>query len=81
VCGIRARRWCDLCERLRFRIIRCEQGDLLAVPDSTPHWFDMGPEPRFVVIRFFTQPEGWIGHFTGSDIAQKFPRYEAGAAG
>jgi 1,2-dihydroxy-3-keto-5-methylthiopentene dioxygenase len=61
--------------------IRCEQGDLLAVPDSTLHWFDMGPEPSFVVIRFFTQPDGWIGHFTGSDIAQKFPRYAARAAG
>jgi 1,2-dihydroxy-3-keto-5-methylthiopentene dioxygenase len=61
--------------------ICCEQGDLLAVPDSTLHWFDMGPEPSFVAIRFFTGSDGWIGHFTGSDIAQKFPRYETGAAG
>ena len=55
--------------------IRCEQGDLIAVPDSTRHWFDMGPEPRFVAIRFFTEPDGWVGHFTGTDIAQRFPRY------
>ncbi len=55
--------------------IKCEQGDLVAVPDSTRHWFDMGPEPSFVAIRFFTEPDGWVGHFTGSDIAQKFPRY------
>ena len=61
--------------------IRCEQGDLIAVPDSTLHWFDMGPEPSFVAIRFFTEPDGWVGHFTGSDLAQKFPRYEPGAAG
>jgi len=60
--------------------IRCEQGDLLAVPGSTRHWFDMGPEPSFVVIRFFMEPDGWIGHFTGTDIAQKFPRHETGAA-
>ena len=58
--------------------IKCEQGDLIAVPDSTPHWFDMGPEPNFVAIRFFTEPEGWVGHFTGTDIARKFPRYEPG---
>ena len=55
--------------------ILCEQGDLIGVPDSTRHWFDMGPEPRFVAIRFFTEPDGWVGHFTGTDIAQRFPRY------
>ena len=61
--------------------VRCEQGDLIAVPDSTRHWFDMGPEPYFVAIRFFTEPDGWVGHFTGTDIAGKFPRYEPGQAG
>ena len=60
--------------------ILCEQGDLIGVPDSTTHWFDMGPEPFFVAIRFFTEPDGWVGHFTGSDIAQRFPRYENGEA-
>ena len=29
----------------------------------------MGPEPSFVAIRFFTEPDGWVGHFTGTDIA------------
>ena len=58
----------------------CEAGDLIAVPDRMTHWFDMGPEPSFVAIRFFTEPDGWVGHFTGSDIAQKFPRYETGQA-
>lgn len=61
--------------------IKCEQGDLIAVPDSTLHWFDMGPEPSFVAIRFFTEPDGWVGHFTGTDLARKFPRYEKGQAG
>lgn len=56
--------------------ILCEAGDLVAVPDGTRHWFDMGPEPSFVAIRFFTEPDGWVGHFTGTDIAGKFPRYE-----
>ena len=56
--------------------VLCTQGDLIAVPDSTTHWFDMGPEPSFVAIRFFTEPDGWVGHFTGTDIAQRFPRYE-----
>ena len=60
--------------------LRCEAGDLVSVPDSTHHWFDMGPEPSFVAIRFFTEPDGWVGHFTGTDIAQRFPRYEPGQA-
>jgi 1,2-dihydroxy-3-keto-5-methylthiopentene dioxygenase len=34
----------------RIYEIRCEKGDLIGVPDSTLHWFDMGPEPRFVAI-------------------------------
>lgn len=59
--------------------VLCEKGDLISVPDGTTHWFDMGPEPRFVAIRFFTDPEGWVGHFTGSDIATRFPRYEPAA--
>ena len=61
--------------------MKCESGDLISVPDSMLHWFDMGPEPSFVAIRFFQEPDGWIGHFTGTDIAQKFPRYEPGQAG
>ena len=60
--------------------ILCEAGDLVSVPDGTTHWFDMGPEPSFVAIRFFTEPDGWVGHFTGTDIAQRFPRYEPGQA-
>ena len=60
--------------------VLCEAGDLIAVPDSMTHWFDMGPEPSFVAIRFFTEPDGWVGHFTGTDIARAFPRYEVGQA-
>ena len=54
----------------------CTQGDLVSVPDRMTHWFDMGDAPYFVAIRFFTEPDGWVGHFTGTDIAQRFPRYE-----
>ncbi len=58
----------------------CTQGDLIGVPDRTLHWFDMGPEPSFVAIRFFTAADGWVGHFTGSGLAAQFPRYEPGQA-
>ena len=56
--------------------VLCEKGDLIGVPANTPHWFDMGPNPSFVAIRFFNNPEGWVANFTGSDIADRFSRLE-----
>lgn len=56
--------------------VLCEAGDLIGVPDGTPHWFDMGPNPNFVAIRLFTNPEGWVANFTGDGIAEHFPRLE-----
>ncbi|MEE3118055.1 MAG: cupin [Pseudomonadota bacterium] len=63
--------------------VLCQKNDLISVPDGTRHWFDMGPEPRFTCIRLFSNPEGWVANFTGTDIAGQLPRYEAlaGAAG
>lgn len=57
--------------------VLCEQGDLIGVPDGTPHWFDMGPSPSFTALRLFTNPAGWVANFTGTDIAARFPRYES----
>jgi 1,2-dihydroxy-3-keto-5-methylthiopentene dioxygenase len=54
--------------------ILCEQGDLIGVPDGTPHWFDMSESPYFVAIRLFTSKEGWVADFTGAPIAEQFPR-------
>lgn len=56
--------------------VLCEAGDLIGVPDGTRHWFDMGPNPHFVAIRLFTNPDGWVAKFTGADIAARFPRLE-----
>jgi 1,2-dihydroxy-3-keto-5-methylthiopentene dioxygenase len=60
----------------KVHAILCEQGDLISVPADTRHWFDMGTAPDFKCIRFFTKPEGWVGNFTGSDIAQRFPTFD-----
>lgn len=54
----------------------CARGDLIGVPDNTTHWFDMGENPAFCAIRLFTNPEGWVADFTGSDIAARFPTYD-----
>jgi 1,2-dihydroxy-3-keto-5-methylthiopentene dioxygenase len=54
----------------------CERGDLISVPAGITHWFDMGPEPDIAALRFFDNKEGWVPHFTGSDIAAQFPKFE-----
>lgn len=56
--------------------VLCEKGDLISVPANTTHWFDMGPNPRFVAIRLFNNQEGWVAKYTGSDIALQFSRLE-----
>jgi 1,2-dihydroxy-3-keto-5-methylthiopentene dioxygenase len=56
--------------------VLCEKGDLISVPANTTHWFDMGENPNFKCIRFFTTPDGWVGDFTGNDIANRFPNYD-----
>jgi len=57
----------------RVYAMLCEQNDLISVPANTRHWFDMGPNPAFTAIRLFTDPEGWVGNFTGDAIAGRFP--------
>jgi 1,2-dihydroxy-3-keto-5-methylthiopentene dioxygenase len=52
-------------------------GDLLGVPRGTTHWFDCGPAPDFTAIRFFHDPQGWVGIPTGSDISGRFPDFDA----
>lgn len=60
----------------RVYAIMCEKGDLISVPENTTHWFDMGARPDFKCIRFFVVADGWVGEFTGSDIASRHVSYE-----
>jgi 1,2-dihydroxy-3-keto-5-methylthiopentene dioxygenase len=57
--------------------VLCSAGDLISVPANTLHWFDMGPKPDFIAIRFFNNTEGWVAHDSGDDIATRFTRLEA----
>ena len=54
-------------------LVLCEKGDLISVPANTTHWFDMGENPSFKCIRLFTTEDGWVGDFTGNDIATRLP--------
>ena len=62
-------------------MVLCEKGDLISVPANTTHWFDMGENPNFKCIRLFTTPDGWVGNFTGSEIAKTFPSMDSFVAG
>ena len=64
----------------RVHAVLCAEGDLISVPAGMRHWFDMGPTPRFIAIRLFTNPEGWVANFTGDAIADRYPRHEPVAA-
>ncbi len=56
-----------------------EAGDLLSVPQGTPHWFDGGETADFTCIRVFTDPAGWEAHYTGDETWRGFPRYHKAA--
>lgn len=60
----------------KIYMVMCEKGDLISVPANARHWFDMGANPSFKCIRFFTTPNGWEANFTGSDIATGFPCFD-----
>lgn len=51
----------------------CVAGDLISVPAGIPHWFDAGEQPYFTVLRVFTDPSGWVPHFTGARLDRLFP--------
>lgn len=61
----------------RVYAMLCTRGDLINVPAGIRHWFDMGPQPDFKVIRLFVTPEGWQATFTGDAIGETFPRLES----
>lgn len=57
--------------------VLCQAGDLINVPAHTTHWFDLGLEPFVKAIRIFTRSDGWVAHYTGSGIDQKYnPKYD-----
>ena len=51
----------------------CVQGDLISVPAHTQHWFDAGDRPFFTALRVFSDTSGWVAHFTGDGISERFP--------
>ncbi len=55
----------------------CTQGDLISVPANTRHWFDAGEAPFFTALRVFTDTSGWVAHYTGDAVSERFPAARA----
>ena len=53
--------------------VRCTAGDLISVPAGTRHWFDAGAAPSFTALRVFTDTSGWVPHYTGDAVSERFP--------
>lgn len=51
----------------------CTKGDLISVPTGIRHWFDAGTDPEVTALRVFTDTSGWVAHYTGDDVANRFP--------
>lgn len=51
----------------------CTAGDLISVPHGIPHWFDAGTKPLVTALRVFTDTTGWVAHYSGSSISERFP--------
>ncbi len=51
----------------------CVAGDLISVPAHTKHWFDAGEAPFFTALRVFTDTSGWVAHYTGDAVHERFP--------
>jgi 1,2-dihydroxy-3-keto-5-methylthiopentene dioxygenase len=51
----------------------CTAGDLISVPHGIKHWFDAGETPFVTALRVFTDTTGWVAHYTGDSISERFP--------
>ncbi|HKC64729.1 MAG TPA: cupin domain-containing protein [Pyrinomonadaceae bacterium] len=52
--------------------IEVEAGDLIRVPRSTWHWFNLCADRRIRAIRLFQDVAGWTPHYTDSGADKKF---------
>jgi 1,2-dihydroxy-3-keto-5-methylthiopentene dioxygenase len=52
--------------------VTCNAGDFMSVPKNFRHWFDLHPNYFVKAIRIFSNIEGWVPHYTNSEIDQKY---------
>lgn len=60
----------------KIYVVLCEKGDFISVPANTKHWYDMGSQPFFKAIRFFSIEDGWVANFTEDNIPNLVPDHD-----
>jgi len=55
-------------------------GDLIRIPLSIWHWFNLGSERLLRAIRFFGDPTLWAPHYTESGIERRYQTFDLSTA-
>jgi 1,2-dihydroxy-3-keto-5-methylthiopentene dioxygenase len=42
--------------------VELEAGDVISVPEGTPHFFTLMEDRQVVAVRLFIEPSGWVAH-------------------
>ena len=49
-------------EKTGYFDVELEAGDVISVPEHTPHFFTLMENKKIVAVRLFIETEGWIAH-------------------
>ncbi|MDT2181931.1 acireductone dioxygenase, partial [Paenibacillus larvae] len=42
--------------------VELKAGDVISVPEGTPHFFTLMENKQIVAVRLFIETEGWVAH-------------------
>lgn len=42
--------------------------EYVRIPANVEHWFVLDPDRRIKAVRYFSNKEGWVAHFTGTPV-------------
>lgn len=48
--------------------LKVEAEEYIRVPAQTEHWFILDSSRRIKAVRYFTSMEGWVAHYTGTEL-------------
>lgn len=49
-------------EEAGYFAVELEPGDVISVPENTPHYFTLTEERQVVAVRLFIDPSGWVAN-------------------
>ncbi|UOF90452.1 cupin domain-containing protein [Fodinisporobacter ferrooxydans] len=58
-------------EEIGYFDVELTAGDVISVPENTPHFFTLREDKQVVAIRLFIDPAGWVAHPFADPAFQK----------